>query len=295
MLKQKESASRIIFQILNYTAMILLAFITLAPMLHVLFASLSDPIKLAQHEGIILWPLGFTLKGYEIVFRNPSLINGYINTIFYVAVGTSISVLLTAMGAYGLSRKRLLWRNWIMGLVTVTMFFNGGLIPTYMVVKNLNMIDTRWAVIIPMAISVFNLIIMRTSFLEIPDSLEESAKIDGANEFTILFRVIIPLSKAVIAVIALFYAVQMWNSWFQAMIYLRDRKLYPLQVILREILVQNDQSSVTYDSSTAGNLDLYKNLVKYTTIIVATAPILAIYPFVQKYFVTGVMIGSIKG
>ncbi len=294
-MKQKESASRIIFQIINYTVMILLAFITLAPMLHVLFASLSDPIKLAQHEGIILWPLGFTLKGYEIVFKNPSLINGYINTIFYVVVGTAISILLTAMGAYGLSRKKLLWRNWIMGIVTVTMFFNGGLIPTYMVVKNLNMIDTRWAVIIPMAISVFNLIIMRTSFLEIPDSLEESAKIDGANEFTILFRIIIPLSKAVIAVIALFYAVQMWNSWFQAMIYLRDRKLYPLQVILREILVQNDQSSVTYDTSTAGNLDLYKNLVKYTTIIVATAPILAIYPFVQKYFVTGVMIGSIKG
>ncbi|NTV89262.1 MAG: carbohydrate ABC transporter permease [Clostridiales bacterium] len=294
-MKQKEHPSRVLFQIFNYAFMLLIAFVTLAPMLHVLFASFSDPIKLAQHEGIILWPLGFTFKGYQIVFKNPSLLNGYANTIFYVVLGTALSVMLTAMGAYGLSRKKLLWRNWIMGIVTITMFFNGGLIPTYMVVKYLGMINTRWAVIIPMAISVFNLIIMRTSFLEIPDSLEESAKIDGASDITILFKIIIPLSKAVMAVIALFYAVQMWNSWFQAMIYLRDRKLYPLQVILREILVQNDQSSVTYDSSMAGNLDLYKALVKYTTIIVATAPILAIYPFVQKYFVTGVMIGSIKG
>ena len=184
-----------------------------------------------------------------------------------------------------------------MFFITVTMFFNGGLIPFYLVVTKIGLYNTRLAIIMPMAISAFNLIIMRTSLKQIPESLEESALIDGAGHFTIMIRIILPLAKATIAVIILFYAVAMWNSWFQASIFLRDRDKFPLQLILKEILVQNDSSRVINSSTdtTGMNTDIFKPLVKYCTIMAATIPVLCFYPFVQKYFVTGVMIGSIKG
>jgi putative aldouronate transport system permease protein len=243
-------------------------------------------------------PLGFSLKGYELVFKNKDVINGFLNTIFYVVVGTSINLLLTSMSAYVLSRKDLLWGKFIMFMVTFTMFFSGGLIPLFLQVDRLGLYNTRWAIILPGAISVWNLILMRTSFLGIPDSLEESARMDGANDFTVLFRIILPVSKATLAVIALFYAVGQWNSWFNAMIFLRDRSKYPLQLILREILINNDTREMM--SGAKGNAqfvrdDAYKSLIQYCTIVVATIPILFVYPFLQKYFVKGVMIGSIKG
>ena len=292
----KKSLPNKIFDIFNVVLMLIIAFASLAPILHVLFASFSDPIQLAAHEGIILKPLGFTTKGYELVFNNSSILRGYLNTAFYVIVGVSLSTFLTFLGGYALSRKGLFWGNTIMFIITFTMFFNGGLIPFYMVVRGLGMSNTRWAIIIPTAISVFNLIIMRTSLREIPDSLEESAKIDGAGHWTIMFRIIMPLAKATIAVIILFYAVGQWNSWFNATIFLRDRKLFPLQVVLKEILIQNDTSVVMTDASDAStNMDLFKPLVKYCTIVAATVPVLCFYPFAQKHFVTGVMIGSIKG
>ncbi len=202
---------------------------------------------------------------------------------------------MASLSGYILSRSGLMWKGILMFFVTFTMMFSGGLIPFYMVVRNLGWIDKRIALIVPGCISVFNVIIMRTSFMSIPVSLEESAKLDGAGHFTILFNIILPLSKAVVAVIVLFIAVAQWNSWFFAMIFLQTRSLFPLQLILREILVQNDTSKIMVGSDAVAQMDLYKPLVQYCTTIVATAPILCIYPFVQKYFVTGVMIGSLKG
>lgn len=294
----KKTPSRILFEVINVLVLIVIAMICIAPIIHVVFASFSDPTLLTQNSGLILWPLSdathpLTTKGYEIVFNNNSLIRGYANTIFYVGIGTCVSVLFTSLGAYCVSRKRTMWLKYLMIMITATMFFQGGLIPTYLVVKRLGMINTRWALLIPMAISVFNLIIVRTSFVSLPDSLEESAQLDGAGHVTILIKIVLPLCKATIAVIALFYAVHKWNEYFFAMIYLTDRALYPLQVILREILVESNQSSLSYSS--VQTLDKYKTLVEYCTIVVATLPILCIYPFIQKYFVTGVMIGSIKG
>ena len=297
-MKIKETPGRIVFKIINTIILLIIAAVCLAPIIHVIFASISDPSLLTQSNGLILWPLSdathpLTIMGYRIVFNNNSLIRGYANTIFYVGVGTCISVFLTALGAYCVSRKKTMWLKYLMILITTTMFFQGGLIPTYLVVKKLGMINTRWAMLIPMAIMVFNLIIVRTSFINLPDSLEESAQLDGAGHITILIKIVMPLCKATLAVIALFYAVMKWNEYFFAMIYLTNRALYPLQVILREILVESNQQSISY--STTATMDKYKTLVEYCTIVVATLPILCIYPFIQKYFVTGVMIGSIKG
>lgn len=273
--------------------MLVLVFATLYPFLYVLFSSLSDPGLLAKNRGILYLPLGFTVKAYELVFQNPMIIVGYLNTIFYVVVGTTINILLTSIGAYALSRKNAMLTKPIMMFITFTMFFSGGLIPTYLLIGQLGMIDTRWALIIPNAISVWNLIIMRTSFKGIPDSLEESARIDGANDWTILFRIILPLSLPVIAVMILFYGVGHWNAYFDAMIYLRNNDLWPLQLVLREILIENSTDNFI---TGVGGGDRYPigETVKYATIIVATLPILFLYPFLQKYFVKGVMIGSIK-
>lgn len=297
-MKIRKSPSRIVFEIINAIILIVVACVCIAPIIHVVFASISDPTLLTQSTGLILWPLSdethsLTTKGYQIVFANNSLIKGYANTIFYVAVGTTISVFLTSLGAYCVSRKKTMWLKYLMIMITATMFFQGGLIPTYLVVKKCGMINTRWSLLIPQAIMVFNLIIVRTSFISLPDSLEESAQLDGAGHITILIKIVMPLCKATLAVIALFYAVQKWNEYFFAMIYLTNRDLYPLQIILREILIESNQQSITYNTS--ATMDKYKTLVEYCTIVVATLPILCIYPFIQKYFVTGVMIGSIKG
>ncbi len=297
-MKIKDTPGRIVFKVINTIVLILIAVICIAPIIHVVAASFSDPTLLTQSSGLILWPLSdethpLTVQGYRIVFNNNSLVRGYANTIFYVGVGTFVSICFTSLGAYCVSRKRTMWLKYLMIMITITMFFNGGLIPTYLVVKGVGMINTRWAMIVPQAINVFNLIIVRTSFVTLPDSLEESAQLDGAGHITILVKIVLPLCKATLAVVALFYAVQKWNEYFFAMIYLTERSLYPLQVILREILVESNQSSLSYDSTSS--LDKYKTLVEYCTIVVATLPILCIYPFIQKYFVTGVMIGSIKG
>lgn len=299
--KIRETPSRIIFQIFNYTILILLAIVCIAPILHVAFASFSDPTLLARNTGLILWPLydseagyNLTLKGYQIVFNNNSLVRAYANTIFYVGVGTFVSVAASALCAYCVSRKRTMWMKYLMIIITVTMFFNGGLIPLYLQIKRVGMLNTRWAIIVPQAIMVFNMIIVRTAFISLPSSLEESAQLDGAGHITVLVKIVLPLTKATIAVVALFYAVMKWNEYFMAMILLTKRALYPLQVILREILVENDQTSLSYETS-SGSLDKYKTLVQYCTIMVGTIPILCVYPFIQKYFVTGVMIGSIKG
>ncbi|MGG4095240.1 carbohydrate ABC transporter permease [Paenibacillus lautus] len=292
-MRTSKSISEVLFDSANVILLCLLSIVTLYPFLYVLFASISTPAEFVQHRGILLWPKGFSLDSYRMVFENPNIIRSYMNTIFYVVVGTTLNILMTALGAYGLSRKNVMWKSTIMMLIVMTMFFDGGLIPKYLLVKNMGLIDTYWALIIPSAMTTWNLIIMRTAFQGVPEALEESARIDGASDWTILFRIIIPLSLPVIAVMVLFYGVWHWNKWFDALIYLRDRDLFPLQLILREILIQNDTSSMM-TSVGGGDRMPVGETIKYATIMVATLPILFLYPFLQKYFVKGVMIGAIK-
>lgn len=294
-MKIKKSASELAFDTLNVVFMLFMITVTLYPFVYVLMSSLSHSMSLLSHTGLLLKPIGFTTEAYTLVFKNPNILTGFRNTLFIVIVGTAVNLTLTSLGAYVLSRKGVPWTRPIMLGIVFTMFFSGGLIPSYLLVNNwLGLGNSLAALIIPGAISTWNLIILRTSFGAIPDSLFESAKIDGAQDFTILFRIVIPLSMPVIAVMILFYSVGHWNSWFGAMIYLRDRALFPLQLILREILIQNSMQFMSNDAS-AGDMEAVGESIKYATIIVATVPILVVYPFLQKYFVKGVMIGSIKG
>ncbi len=267
----------------------------LYPVLYVAFASFSEPNRLAAHTGLLLAPVGFTLKGYEVAFSYNNIATGYLNTLFVVVVGTAINMVLTVFGAYGLSRRDIMLKKPIMMMITISMFFSGGMIPTFLNVKNLGMLDSLWSLILPTCISAFNLIILRTAMAAVPASIEESAKLDGAGDFTIMIVVELPLITASLAVVTLYYLVGHWNSWFEAMLYMRSREKYPLQLILREILVSNSAGAVSAQGFNPSEADVYKRLVKYTTTMIATLPILFIYPFLQKYFVNGVMVGSIKG
>ena len=285
-----------VFDFFNYLLLTLLTIACIYPVLYVVFASISDPIRLMAHKGPLLAPIGATLEGYGLVFKDKGIVQGYINTIFYVTAGTAVNMIFTSLGAFVLSRKNLLWKNYIMVMITITMFFGGGLIPFYLLVKDLGMYNKWTALVFPFAISTWNMIILRTGFQGIPESLEESAKIDGANDFSVFINIIIPASKATLAVVLLYYLVGHWNSWFPAMIFLRDRVKYPIQLVLREILISNDTKNMV--EAKGADLDAtnsYRELVKYCTIVIATLPIMCVYPFIQKHFVKGVMIGSIKG
>lgn len=290
----RQSSGERLFSFINVLFMLLIMLLTLYPLWYVLMSSVSDALQLTQHQGPVLLPLGFSLAAYRLVFENPMIGQGYLNTLFIVLVGTSINIVLTCMAAYALSRKQVYWKNTLMFLATFTMFFSGGMIPTFLQVKSLGLLDNLMAIILPTALSTYNLIILRTSFGAIPDSMEESARLDGANDFVILARIIVPLAMPSIAVIILYYAVGHWNGWFNAMIYLSSREKFPVQLILREILINNSTDQMM--TNVAGNDKLMvSESIKYATIVVATAPILAVYPFLQKYFVKGVMIGAIKG
>ena len=293
MVKQRTLGGTI-FDIFNYTFLIFLAIITLYPLVYVAFSSVSDPIALMRFRGILLYPRGFTLDSYEMVLQNPLIISGYINTIIIVLGGTTLNLLITSFAAYGLSRKRLMLKNFFVFMITFTMFFSGGLIPSYLLIRNtLGLKDNILALILPVAMSAFNMIIMRTSFLSLPDSMEESAKLDGANDFIILFMIILPLSLPVVVVMILYYGVGHWNSWFSAMLYIDTRAKYPLQLVLREILIANSTAEMTTGVSMEEKAFVGET-IKYSTIMVATLPILCVYPFLQRYFVKGVMIGAIK-
>lgn len=292
----KASKGEKVFNIFNIILMLLVIVITLYPILHVLFASFSDGTRLMAHQGILLKPLGFSFAAYEMVFKNPMIAKGYMNTITIVVLGVTLNMLFTAVAAYFVSRKNVMWSKSVMIMIIITMYFNGGLIPNYFNIKQLGLYDSLWSLILPGIISTFNLIIMRTAFLAVPDSLEESARLDGANHFIILFRIILPLTMPTVAVLILYYAVGHWNGWFNAMIYLRSRTKFPLQLVLREILIQNDSSSMTAGmSGDTGDKLAISETIRYATIIVATLPILCVYPFLQKYFVKGVMVGAVKG
>jgi len=278
---------------INISFLALIGLVTLYPLMHVIFSSFSDGRRILEHTGFLFAPLDFDLGAYRAVFRNPMILLGYRNTAFLIIVGSVYSVFLTSLGAYFLSRKNVFWKKYIMFLIVFTMFFGGGMIPFFLNVRNLGMINTLWALLIPFSITTFHMIIMRTAFTTIPVSLEESARIDGANDFHILFRIILPLSMPVIAVLLLFYSVDRWNAWFWASVFLRDRTLFPLQLILREILIANDLSVMTAGTEVADRA-LIAATVRYAVIVVATVPVLFIYPFLQKYFIQGVMIGALK-
>ncbi|PZE20439.1 carbohydrate ABC transporter permease [Paenibacillus xerothermodurans] len=284
-----------LFDVFNVTLLTVLTIATVYPFLYVAFASVSSPAELASYSGLLLFPLGAQWDAYKLVLSNPLILSGYKNTLIYVVVGTTLNVIVTALLAYGLSRKGVLLRNHIMLFIVFTMFFSGGLIPTYLLMKSMGLLNTIGAIVLPGLISTMNLIIMRTYFQSIPESLEESARLDGAGDWTILFRIIIPLAMPVISVMILYYGVGHWNAWFNASIYLNESEMYPLQLVLRNILINNktDDMMVTLGVDEKGQ-DM-SEVIKYATIMVATVPVLFAYPFLQKYFAKGVMIGAIKG
>lgn len=267
--------------------------ITLYPFIYVVSMSLSDK-KYVLSQTIWLWPRGFDLGSYQLVLDNPDVWRAYYNTIWYTSVGTLINVVMTLLAAYPLSRRTFFLRNPLTLFITFTMFFSGGLIPAFILIRNLNLYNTRWVMVIPGAISVYNMLIARQYLMSIPDSLHECARIDGAGEGRILWNIFLPLCKPIIAVLILFYAVGHWNSYITAVIYLPNQTLQPIQVFLAKVLVQNSEEALR---NMPGGMDrsIYATQLKYAVIIVVILPILALYPFVQKYFVKGVMIGAIKG
>ncbi|MDH6670044.1 putative aldouronate transport system permease protein [Paenibacillus sp. LBL] len=293
---QIESRGDRIFNIINYTILILVTIIVMYPLVFVLSASFSDPQTVLRGE-MLLWPKGVNLNSYVKIFQNKDIISGFTNTLVYTSLGTLINLTMTILAAYPLSRKDFVGRNAIMALLVFTMFFSGGLIPTYLLIKNLGMLNTLWVMIIPNAVSIWNIIIMRTFFQQsIPGELQEAATIDGCSNIKILTRIILPLSMPIIAVTILFYAVGHWNAFFNALLYLSDKDKFPLQLILREILIQgqtNDMVKMSTESAIKQQREVEG--IKYAVLVVANIPVLALYPFLQRYFVKGVMIGAIKG
>lgn len=279
-----------------YTLVTLLTLIVLLPLINVLACSFSAPEAVSSGK-VLLWPVDFSVSGYERVFNTNEIWLGYANTLYYTIVGTFVNVFVTMVCAYPLARRGLPYKSFFSFLFAFTMLFSGGLVPTYLLARNLHLLNTRWALIIPGAMGVYQMIVTRTFLVaNIPQELLEMSQIDGCNDFRFFWAFVLPLSKAVIAVTAMQYAVGHWNSWFSAFLYLSDDKKYPLQMMLRRILVMNQIKASDYvDEETLVAMEGMADLLKYALIVVATVPILCAYPFIQKYFVKGIMIGSLKG
>jgi putative aldouronate transport system permease protein len=292
----QNSTSDKMFSFVNIVLLSIIALLVLYPLYFVVSASFSNPIYILKGE-MWLWPKGFNVESYTKVFENKDIVNGFLNTLKYTTIGTLINLIMTIMAAYPLSRKDFYGRNVIMAIFVFTMFFGGGLIPTYLLIRDLGMIDSFWVMVIPNAVAVWNIIIMRTFFQEtIPLELQESAQIDGCGNIRILLKIVLPLSMPVIAVMVLFYAVGHWNSYFQALIYLSDKEKFPLQLILREILIKGEMDEmIKATSETFLKQKLSVEGLKYAVLIVANLPMMMLYPFLQRYFVKGFMVGSIKG
>ncbi len=282
-----------LFDSLNVLMMLILVIITAYPFLYVVMASFSDSNTFMAYNGLLWRPLNPNVRSYAAVFKNRLIYSGYMNTIFIVASGLAINMALTSFAAYGLSRRNLYFKKPIMFLIVVTMFFSGGLMPFYLTIKSYGLYNSIWAVILPSAINTFNVIICRTSFESIPQSLEEAAEIDGAGHLTILTRIILPVNKAVMSVVALYVVVAYWNSWFNASIFLTTKTKFPLQLILREILVENQTNDMIVGVDIE-SVNSVSETIKYAVIIVSTLPVLCVYPFLQKYFVKGVLVGAVK-
>lgn len=292
----KESKGDRWFALMNALLLLTVTVIVLYPLLFIVSSSFSSSSAVIAGK-VWLWPVDPTLEGYKAVFQYKKIWTGFANSLFYTTVGTIVNVALTVMAAYALSRKDLRGRQFIMLLFVFTMLFSAGLIPSYLVVKELGLLDTRWSMIIPSAVAAWNVIIARTFFqVTIPDELLEASQIDGCNDFGFFFRIVLPLSAPILAVLALFYATGHWNQYFQALIYLRSPERFPLQIILRDILIQNEvDASMMMDVSSMAKRDGLRQLLKYSLIVIASVPALIMYPFVQKHFVKGVMVGSLKG
>lgn len=293
---KKMSKSDIVFLFIVYATVILISVIILYPLWFVIIASISDPNLVATGE-VLLLPKGITFEGFKYIFRDPRIWSGYYNTIRYTVVGTMLALFITVPAGYALSRTDMMGRGLIMKLLIVTKYFSGGLIPTYLVVKSLGLVNTPYVLMILGSFSVFNLILCRTYFLNtMPIELQEAAEIDGCGIFQYFMKIVIPLSKSIIAIMVLYYAVGHWNSFFNGLIYVTDSDLYPLQLILRDILITGQ--SVDPATVDPESLELMKQIartIQYGVIIVSSLPVLVLYPFVQKHFVKGVMIGSVKG
>ena len=290
--KVKHSRGENIFNVCNIIIMVLFMAACLYPFWYVICASFSKSTLLMGNHSALVLPLGFSTAAYERVFHTATVWRGYGNTIIYVGVGTLINIIMTLLAAYFLSRKDLPGKTFLTIFIMFTMYFSGGMIPGFLNVQQLGLYDTRWALLLTGAVSTYNLIIMRTAMSSIDGALTESAMLDGAGHVTILFKILVPLCKATIAVLVLYYGVGHWNSWFNAMIYLDDKSKEPLQMVLRQILILSDMTDAGISSDDTEQL---AETIKYATIIVSTVPILALYPFLQKYFTKGVMVGAVKG
>ena len=293
--KVRRQRKDVVFDVILYTICALLLIVILYPLWFIIIASFSDPSAVAGGH-VWLWPVGFTLEGYQELLRQPQVWLGYRNTIAYTAVGTLIGLMVNIPAAYALSRKDLWGRKGLMGLYVFTMFFSGGLIPIFLTVQQAGLYNTFWVLVLPFSVSAYNIIVARTFFeTSLPPDLWDAAQIDGCGNLRFFFTMALPLSKAVISVIALWTAVGQWNSYFNALIYIRDENLYPLQLIMRNILITNQNFAALGTGEAAMIAMRRANLVRYAMIIVATVPIMCVYPFIQKYFDQGVMIGAVKG
>jgi putative aldouronate transport system permease protein len=291
----KEPLGDRIFVAILYVCLTGVLLVVLYPLVYIVSSSLSSPSAVSSGR-VWLWPVEFSLRGYEVALSNPQILSGYSNSLFYAIFGTLISVTLTVLLAYPLSRKSFFGRNVIMVFIVFTMLFSGGLIPTYLVVKELGMLNTRWAILIPQAMAVWQVIIARTFFqVSIPDELAEAGELDGCSDLRFLWSVVLPLSKPILAVLILMFAVGQWNAYFDALLYLKSPELHPLQLVLRSILILNTTTSGSMEASDMIARRELADLLKYSLIVIASLPVLLLYPFIQRYFVKGMLIGSIKG
>lgn len=292
----KENLSDRLFMALIYTMLSIVMLVIIYPLIYIVSASFSSASAVVAGK-VWLWPVEPTLIGYEAIFQSKLIMNGYLNTIIITVVGTLVNLIVTVMAAYPLSRKDFFGRDFFMGMFLLTTLFSGGLIPSFLLVKSLGLYDTRMALIIPTALSVWNMIITRTYFqTSIPEELYEASCLDGCSDLRYIVSVVLPLSKPILAVIGMYYAVGHWNSYFNALIYLKTQQLYPLQIVLRNILINYSvNSEIVYDIHLLEKQREVSELLRYSVIVVASVPVLMLYPFVQKYFVKGVMIGSLKG
>lgn len=292
--KRIESRGDKIFSLVNGLILILLCVVTLYPVWYVFCASLTSNTYLVSHPGLMLWPHQVTTGAYKMALTHPLLLSGYRNILVVMLVSLPINIMLTVFAGYFMAAKKVMFKPLIQGLIMFTMFFSGGMIPAYLNIRSLGLYNSLWSLILPGAMSVYNSIICRTAIEAVPDSLSESAYIDGAQDITILFKIIIPLIKPTLAVLLLYYGVGHWNAWFNASIYLRDNEKLPIQNIMRSILIANS-NVLNSAASENDQVNQFAEAIKYSTIVLTTVPVLCIYPFVQKYFVKGVMIGAVKG
>ena len=290
------STSDKVFMFFVYLFLSIALILVFYPMIFVLSASFSDA-RMVSSGRVWLWPVQPTLVAYEAVFKNPRIVRSFFNSMFYMVFGTIINLVLTVLAAYGLSRKNLVGRGFFTGLMVFTMLFSGGIIPSYLLMNDLHLLNTVWALLLCGGLSVWNVVVTRTYYQNtIPEEMHEAAMLDGCDEFGFLARIALPLSGPILAVMALYYGVGHWNSYFNAMLYLRDENLYPLQIILRNILVlQNVDTSMIKDADVLLRMQGLAELLKYSVSVISTVPLLILYPFVQKYFVKGVMVGALKG